>query len=323
MGGGINVILQFGLAFFQLLPLAARAIMLDAKLDPDEGEDETRIITGPEMTRRTERSLYRRWFRAANYQRENIDRAVEGLPVDNCPRLTRAKRNLWKSINEKSDVAAGSKRKAAWREDDDNRQHELDKQAAVRAVRADAEYLANVMINDGHGGVIECERPIIAADGEGMDDDDDFIMRDGVKWPEHHTILLGAGGVGFKDGKVVDLPMSWVGHDDKRPLTGIEAIEFYLSLPERYGPTCSIVMFSFNYDVTMLLKGLRKQRSNSYVKVGGMDFKAKGNVTLPTLSHRFPDVRDVAVEFETAFIPDGDGVHVAQVLDLTTGERRR
>jgi hypothetical protein len=60
------------------------------------------------------------------------------------------------------------------------------------------------------------------------------------------------------------LPPHWLGHEDKRFLTGIEAIEFYLSLPDRYGPLCYFVMFSFNYDVTMLLKGLRQGRSNSW-----------------------------------------------------------
>jgi hypothetical protein len=337
MGDGINILVELVQTFLGLVPPVARAIMLDAKLDPDEGEDETRLVTNPEINDRLARSLYRRWFRAANYQRENIERAVEGRPVDNCPRLTRAKRNLWKVL--KQENVGGTERKAAWRESDNNRQHELDQQAAIRAVRAEAEYLATVTI-DG----IECERPIIAADTEGMDDDDDFIVRDGVKWPNHHTILMGAGGVGFKDGQPVDLPMVWAGHDDKRPLTGIEMIEFFLSLPEKYGPTCSIVGFSFNYDVTMLLKALR-QEQRMLVKVGGQDFQNKGRVTLPILSHKFSDVRDVAVEFLTPFISEPSGrdsaeqdrvsefgeddegrqrvVRVARVIDMVTGETRR
>jgi hypothetical protein len=252
-----QAVLELVRVFVGLVPLAARAIMLDAKLDPDQGEDETRLIMEPQATGRVARSLYRRWFRSANYSRENIDRAVEGLPVDNCPRLTRAKRNLWKALHQEN--SGGTERKTAWREDADNRQQELDKQAAIRAVRADANYLATVTI-----GGVECERPIITLDGEGADDENDFIMRDGVKWPNHHTILLGAGGVGFKDGQVVDLPMTWKGHKDKRPLSGIEAVEFYLRVAKKYGPLCSFVMFSFNYDVTMLLKGLRQRRSNSW-----------------------------------------------------------
>jgi hypothetical protein len=125
----------------------------------------------------------------------------------------------------------------------------------------------NVTIDD-----IECERAIIAADGEGADGGPETVIEtivDGklVRWPDHHTILLGAGGVGFKNGDMnnpVNLPTIWLGHEDKRFLDGIEAVEFYLSLPDRYGPLCYFVMFSFNYDVTMLLKGLRQGRSNSW-----------------------------------------------------------
>ena len=53
-------------------------------------------------------------------------------------------------------------------------------------------------------------------------------------------------------------------YDDKRQLEGIEAVEFYLNIPERYGKDCYFVMFSFNYDVTMLLKGLRQGRSKNW-----------------------------------------------------------
>ena len=84
-------------------------------------------------------------------------------------------------------------------------------------------------------------------------------------WPDHHTILIGAGGVGLtKEGKFLDLSCVWAGHDDKRPIRGVEAAEFYLSLPDRYGSDCYFVMFSFNYDVTMLLKGLRQGRSEAW-----------------------------------------------------------
>jgi hypothetical protein len=86
-----------------------------------------------------------------------------------------------------------------------------------------------------------------------------------VKWPDHYTILLGAGGVGFtKEGKMLNLPLIWAGYEDKRLVNGIEAIEFYLSWPERFGKDCYFVMFSFNYDVTMLLKGLRQGRSKNW-----------------------------------------------------------
>jgi hypothetical protein len=258
MGDGLGFVFEFVRVFVGLVPLAARAIMLDSKLDPDEGEDETRLVTNPEVTRRLERSLYRRWFRAANYQRENIDRAVEGLPVDNCPRLTRAKRNLRRALNESAED--GAERKKIWRETGDNLRQELDKQTAIREVRAEVEYLANVMIAG-----IECERPVITLDGEGADGAPETIVNyDGADWPDHHTILLGAGGVGFRGSETVDLPMMWKGHEDKRPLSGIEAVEFYLNVAEKYGPSCSYVMFSFNYDATMLLKGLRQGRSNNW-----------------------------------------------------------
>jgi hypothetical protein len=226
-----------------IAPIAAKAIMLDAKLDPEPGEDESRLALlqfgqlKVEEKQRLSRSFCRRWFRAANYREENIERTLEGRPVDNCPRLTRAKRNLWRSL--KDDHAKAAARKASWRETGDNHQNELAIQHARREIQAEANYHQNVTIDN-----IECERAIIAADGEGKDAGPETVIEtivDGklVHWPDHGTILLGAGGVGFKNGDMsnpVDLPPHWLGHDDKRFLDGIEAIEFYLSLPDRYGP---------------------------------------------------------------------------------------
>jgi hypothetical protein len=102
-------------------PIAVKGVALDAKLDPEEGEDESRLLLVPpeqlkieEKKQRLERSLYRRWLRAANYQKENIERAITGRPVDNCPRLTRAKRNLRRSMTE--DHGRAAERKEVWRE---------------------------------------------------------------------------------------------------------------------------------------------------------------------------------------------------------------
>ena len=141
----------------------------------------------------------------------------------------------------------------------DNAEAELNLQRARREIEAEANFHATVTIDD-----IECERAIISADSEGMDGDSETVIErpssipDGqpIKWPDHFPILWGAGGVGFtKQGTYLALPSIWAGYDDKRRLDGIESIEFLLNLPDRYGEKCSFVMFSFNYDVTMLLKG--------------------------------------------------------------------
>jgi hypothetical protein len=80
--------------------VTAKGVALDTKLDPEEGEDETRFTKIKKIDARANRSFCRRWLRAANYREENIARVLDGKPVDNCPRLTRAKRNLRKSLTE-------------------------------------------------------------------------------------------------------------------------------------------------------------------------------------------------------------------------------
>jgi hypothetical protein len=70
-----------------------------------------------------------------------------------------------------------------------------------------------------------------------------------------------------------------------------------------------------------------KRPDEPSLTVGALNYQVKQRVTLPTLSHKFPDVLDVAVMFKTAFTPETsineDGgkrvVHVARVLDLTDG----
>jgi len=86
------------LVFILILPIiskaAARLVALDAKLDPMPFEDETRFLylkQSQYSDARLNRSFCKRWLRSANYSEENILRAIDGRPVDNCPRTTRAK----------------------------------------------------------------------------------------------------------------------------------------------------------------------------------------------------------------------------------------
>lgn len=68
---------------------------------------------------------------------------------------------------------------------------------------------------------------------------------------------------------------------------------------------------------------------HSAIMIGGQQFQAIERVTIPTLSHKYPDVLDVAVEFLSEF-QDNESidettkvsriVKVAKVIDLTTGE---
>jgi hypothetical protein len=70
------------------------------------------------------------------------------------------------------------------------------------------------------------------------------------------------------------------------------------------------------------------ERALAAIKIGGVDFKPTARVTIPTLSHKYPEVMDVAVMFEGPFLADiskdDEGrdkvVHVARVVDLTTGQ---
>lgn len=122
------------IAFIFVVPIAAKGVALDAKLDPEPGEDETRALVYPSLAKRVDqrravRSFSRRWLRAANYREENILRVLDGKPVDNCPRLTRAKRNLRRSLTE--DRGQSVERMKDWRETGNNLQRELDRQSAA------------------------------------------------------------------------------------------------------------------------------------------------------------------------------------------------
>lgn len=64
-----------------------------------------------------------------------------------------------------------------WRETGDNLQNELNLQRIRREIEAEANFHATITIDD-----VECERAIITADGEGMDDGPETIIeRGGVK----------------------------------------------------------------------------------------------------------------------------------------------
>jgi hypothetical protein len=77
-----------------------------------------------------------------------------------------------------------------------------------------------------------------------------------VIYPAHATFLWGASGV-TRDaqGNWNNLPLHWLGDDNKRPLSTVEILEWLLSLPEKFGDAI-FCMFGFNYDVFMLLARL-------------------------------------------------------------------
>jgi hypothetical protein len=134
------------------------------------------------------------------------------------------------------------------------------------------------------------ERPFVAIDFEGrtfLDDDVVYPLKDGERvpnsatYPKHRIILGGAGGWArandpvalariekegetdaaekarhaalMREGEL--LSFEWLYHDDERPLTSIETIEWLLSLPKKFGDV-NFVAFVFNYDVTQILAEL-------------------------------------------------------------------
>jgi hypothetical protein len=103
-------------------------------------------------------------------------------------------------------------------------------------------------------------RPFIAIDSEGCDFPGKDIERDGAVYPAHATFLWGAAGVERDvQGNWHDLPLHWLGDDNKRPLKIVEILEWLLSLPEIYVDAifCS---FGFNCDVTMILAQLVRKK---------------------------------------------------------------
>ena len=106
-------------------------------------------------------------------------------------------------------------------------------------------------------------RPFVAIDCEGMNRPGNDVVYNGVAYPDHRTFLWGAAGVvriaepSAKNphGEFWDLPLHWLGHDDKRPLTLVEILDWLTELPEKYG-AATFISYGFNYDVTMILQAV-------------------------------------------------------------------
>jgi hypothetical protein len=106
-------------------------------------------------------------------------------------------------------------------------------------------------------------RPFVPIDSEGMNYSGNDVVYNGVAYPDHRTFLWGAAGViritepsaKNPNGEFWDLPLHWLGHEDKRALTLVEILDWLIDLPEQYGPA-TFISFGFNYDVTMILKAV-------------------------------------------------------------------
>jgi hypothetical protein len=106
-------------------------------------------------------------------------------------------------------------------------------------------------------------RPFIAIDSEGMNYPGNDVIYNGVVYSDHRTFLWGAAGViritepttKNPHGEFFDLPLHWLGHDDKRPLTLVEILDWLTALPEQYGEA-TFISYGFNYDVTMILQAV-------------------------------------------------------------------
>jgi hypothetical protein len=118
-------------------------------------------------------------------------------------------------------------------------------------------------------------RPFIAIDSEGMNYPGNDVNYNGVVYSDHRTFLWGAAGVirttepttKSPHGEFFDLPLHWLGHDDKRPLTFVEILDWLTGLPEQCGPT-TFISYGFNYDVTMILQAVADHMPNvAYRKV--------------------------------------------------------
>ncbi len=139
-------------------------------------------------------------------------------------------------------------------------------------------------------------RPFVAIDSEGMNYPGNDVIHNGVVYLDHRTFLWGAAGViritepTIKNphGEFCDLPLHWLGHDDKRPLTLVEILDWLTGLPEQYGPS-TFISYGFNYDVTMILQAAADYMPNQgYRKVyeickkerlgSGGAIKVKGHV---------------------------------------------
>jgi hypothetical protein len=83
-------------------------------------------------------------------------------------------------------------------------------------------------------------------------------------YPDHRTFVWGAAGVIRMSepttknprGEFLDLPLHWLGHDDKRALTLVEMLDWLTALPEEYGVPATFISFGIDYDVTMILQAV-------------------------------------------------------------------
>jgi hypothetical protein len=106
-------------------------------------------------------------------------------------------------------------------------------------------------------------RPFVAIDSEGMNYPGNDVIYNSVVYSDHRTFLWGAAGVirttepttKNAHGKFCNLPLHWLGHGDKRPLTLIEMLDWLTELPEKYG-AATFISYGFNYDVTIILQAV-------------------------------------------------------------------
>jgi hypothetical protein len=143
---------------------------------------------------------------------------------------------------------------------------------------------------------VHYHRPFIAIDSEGMNYPGNDVIYNGVVYSDHRTFLWGAAGViriaepttKNPHGEFCDLPLNWLGHDDKRSLSLVEILDWLTSLPEQYG-AATFISYGFNYDVTMILQAVADYMPNlAYRKVyeickkerlgSGGSIKVKGHV---------------------------------------------
>ena len=84
-------------------------------------------------------------------------------------------------------------------------------------------------------------RPFISIDSEGMNFSANDVIYNGVVYPDHRTFLWGAAGViritktsaENPHGEFCDLPLHWLGHDDKRALTLVEILDWLTATARR------------------------------------------------------------------------------------------
>jgi hypothetical protein len=259
-------------------------IVLDEKLVPLEGEDESRIVKLLERSKdpktglidpqsippRMWRSYERRWLRAWNYSVKNFVRAMTGKRIDGCPRLTRARRLVARSTP-RARKAASAQKRARYRDPSVKRREKI----RLKRLRADNPVKVKALLRSyrqvnpdkvkaqrrlQHD--INYHRPFISFDFEGMNHPGNDIVHNDVCYPDHGLFLGGASGVHRdENGAWCEKPIEGLGHNDKRNLRGEEILQWLLSLPDKYG-NATFAMFGMSYDATQILKALGDFLSN-------------------------------------------------------------